>query len=312
MNYSWSAKGKWLQRKSCFHCVYFLLLKTKEEPTSVYTLCHRRTKGSYSMSLCKPDPSWIKYRHRSLAHRQVCYIRSYQDLCHENAPLLVKLCADKWLNPCVSAQINPVSSSTAERGNNCYNGRPSVSWQWTVPQWRDHWLLPKVSNLISNSWAVCKQTTASVELCWCVTVNQIPPPQSCCSCDRALPHLQQFLLQAADAEGQRQRRQHQGLVSTPKITGSQCSGFLLRSFCECSLRFFCKPVFVFPLNQMSETETAPKSEDVDTACGHFWEGLFVCACQSGVSLKSVTSSTVCLSLLLHIIFLFFSLEHIGI
>lgn len=213
MNYSWSAKGKWLQRKSCFHCAYFLPLKTKEEPTSVYTLCHRRTKGSYSMSLCKPDPSWIKYRHRSLAHRQVCYIRSYQDLRAENAPLLVKLCADKWLNPSVSAQINPVSSSTIERGNNCYNGRPSVSWQWTVPQWRDHWLLPKVSNLISNSWEVYKQTRASVELCRCVTVNQIPPPQSCCSCDRALPHLQQFLLQAADAEGQRQRRQHQGLVS---------------------------------------------------------------------------------------------------
>lgn len=33
--------------------------------------------------------------------------------------------------------------------------------------------------------------------------------------------------------------------------------------------FFFKLLFVFALNQMSETETAPKSEDVDTACGHF-------------------------------------------
>lgn len=272
MNYSWSAKGKWLQRKSCFHCEYFLLLKTKEEPTSVYALCHRRTKGSYSMSLCKPDPSWIKYRHQSLAHRQVCCIRSHQDLRAENAPLLVKLCADKWLNPSVSAQINPVSSSTIERRDNCYNGRPSVSWQWTVPQWRYHWLLPKVSSLVSNSWEVYEQMRASVELCWCVTVNQIPPPQSCCSCDRALPHLQQFLLQAADAEGQRQRRQHQGLVSN---RGRKDNGFNLKNHRQPMPRmfykifFFFKRLSVFALNQMSETETAPKSEDVDAACGHF-------------------------------------------
>ncbi|TWW81086.1 Sentrin-specific protease 7 [Takifugu flavidus] len=59
---------------------------TKEEPTSMYTLCHRRTKGSYSMSLCKPDPSWIKYRHQSFAHRQVCYIRSYRDLLIQFPP----------------------------------------------------------------------------------------------------------------------------------------------------------------------------------------------------------------------------------
>ncbi|CAG07328.1 unnamed protein product, partial [Tetraodon nigroviridis] len=36
-----------------------------------YTLCHRRTKGSYSVSLCKPDSNWSKYRHQGLAYRQV-------------------------------------------------------------------------------------------------------------------------------------------------------------------------------------------------------------------------------------------------
>lgn len=157
MNNSWSAKGKWLQYKSCF-----FLLKTKEEPASVYALCHRRTQGSYSTSLCKPDSSWIKYKHRGLAHRQVCYIRSYQDLYAENPPILVKLRTEKWLNPSVSAQINPVPSSTIERGDNCYNGRPAVSWQWTVSEWRYHWLLPKVSKRISNVWEVYKEEIQ----CW--------------------------------------------------------------------------------------------------------------------------------------------------
>ncbi|XP_027147067.1 sentrin-specific protease 7 isoform X2 [Larimichthys crocea] len=45
--------------------------KKKEEPTPVYTLCHRRTKGSYSVSLCKPDSSWIKYKHQGLPHRLI-------------------------------------------------------------------------------------------------------------------------------------------------------------------------------------------------------------------------------------------------
>ncbi|KAG8000520.1 Sentrin-specific protease 7, partial [Nibea albiflora] len=45
--------------------------KKKEEPTPVYTLCHRRTKGSYSVSLCKPDSSWVKYKHQGLAHRLI-------------------------------------------------------------------------------------------------------------------------------------------------------------------------------------------------------------------------------------------------
>ncbi|CAI5655569.1 unnamed protein product [Oreochromis niloticus] len=43
--------------------------KEKEEPTPVYTMCHRRTRGSYSVSLCKPGSSWTKYKHQGLAHR---------------------------------------------------------------------------------------------------------------------------------------------------------------------------------------------------------------------------------------------------
>ncbi|KAM9346802.1 uncharacterized protein ABDE67_011110 [Symphorus nematophorus] len=45
--------------------------KSKEEPGPVYTLCHRRTRGSYSVSLCKPDSSWTKYKHQGLAHRLI-------------------------------------------------------------------------------------------------------------------------------------------------------------------------------------------------------------------------------------------------
>ncbi|XP_019956285.2 sentrin-specific protease 7 isoform X2 [Paralichthys olivaceus] len=45
--------------------------KKKEGPTPVYTLCHRRTKGLYSVSHCKPDSSWIKYKHQGLAHRLI-------------------------------------------------------------------------------------------------------------------------------------------------------------------------------------------------------------------------------------------------
>lgn len=45
--------------------------KKKEEPTPAYTLCHRRTKGSYSVSLCKRDSSWTKYKHQGLAHRLI-------------------------------------------------------------------------------------------------------------------------------------------------------------------------------------------------------------------------------------------------
>ncbi|XP_035459899.1 sentrin-specific protease 7 isoform X3 [Scophthalmus maximus] len=43
----------------------------KEEPTPAYTLCHRRTKGSYSVSLFKPDSSWTKYKHQGLACRLI-------------------------------------------------------------------------------------------------------------------------------------------------------------------------------------------------------------------------------------------------
>ncbi|XP_028250163.1 sentrin-specific protease 7 isoform X2 [Parambassis ranga] len=43
----------------------------KDEPTPMYTLCHRRTKGSYSVSLCKPDSRWTKYKHQGLTHRLI-------------------------------------------------------------------------------------------------------------------------------------------------------------------------------------------------------------------------------------------------
>ncbi|XP_029348866.1 sentrin-specific protease 7 isoform X2 [Echeneis naucrates] len=49
------------------------LEKRKEESTNIYTLCHMRSKGSYSVSLCKPDSSWSKYRHQGLAQRLIQY-----------------------------------------------------------------------------------------------------------------------------------------------------------------------------------------------------------------------------------------------
>nr|XP_020465171.1 uncharacterized protein LOC109965474 isoform X2 [Monopterus albus] len=45
--------------------------KRKEEPTPIYTLCHRRSKGSYSVSLCKPDSTWTKYKRQGLARRLI-------------------------------------------------------------------------------------------------------------------------------------------------------------------------------------------------------------------------------------------------
>ncbi|XP_029315372.1 LOW QUALITY PROTEIN: sentrin-specific protease 7 [Cottoperca gobio] len=45
--------------------------KKKEEPAPVYTLCHRRTKGSYHVSLCKPDSIWTKFKHHGLARRLI-------------------------------------------------------------------------------------------------------------------------------------------------------------------------------------------------------------------------------------------------
>ncbi|XP_071368436.1 sentrin-specific protease 7-like isoform X1 [Centroberyx affinis] len=45
--------------------------ESKEKPTPIYTLCHRRTRGSYSVSLSKPDSSWTKYKHQGLARRLI-------------------------------------------------------------------------------------------------------------------------------------------------------------------------------------------------------------------------------------------------
>lgn len=45
--------------------------KKPEEPTRLYTLCHRRTQGSYFVSLCKPDSSFTKFKHQGLARRLI-------------------------------------------------------------------------------------------------------------------------------------------------------------------------------------------------------------------------------------------------
>lgn len=86
-----------------------------------------------------------------------------------------------------------------------------------------------------------------LNLCWCVTVNQIPPPQSCCCCDGALPHLQQFLLQTADAEGQCQRRQRQGRVSNNNKREQILNTVLwiLCRFRSGEADFFLRPLFIF-------------------------------------------------------------------
>ncbi|CAN9497557.1 unnamed protein product [Ophioblennius macclurei] len=43
----------------------------EEEAAPVYTLCHRRNKGCYSVSMCKPDSKWTKYKHLGLARRLI-------------------------------------------------------------------------------------------------------------------------------------------------------------------------------------------------------------------------------------------------
>ncbi|XP_041857609.1 sentrin-specific protease 7 isoform X2 [Melanotaenia boesemani] len=45
----------------------------KEEAMPVYTLCRRRTRGSYSVSLKKPSSNWIKYKHKGLPHRLILF-----------------------------------------------------------------------------------------------------------------------------------------------------------------------------------------------------------------------------------------------
>ncbi|KAM4731208.1 sentrin-specific protease 7 isoform 2-T3 [Anableps anableps] len=43
----------------------------KEEARPVYTVCHHRKNGSYSVSLCKPDSKWSKYKHQGLTQRLI-------------------------------------------------------------------------------------------------------------------------------------------------------------------------------------------------------------------------------------------------
>lgn len=172
------------------------------------------------MSLCKPDSSWIKYRHQGLAHRQVCCIRSYQDLCAENAPLIAKLCAEKWLWLLSLLRLIQFPPPPLKGGI-------TVTMEdlqcLDSGQFLNDVIIDFYLKLVTSSQTLercINRGEPVLKLCRCVTVNQIPPPQSCYSCDRALPHLQQFLLQAADAEGQRQRRQHQGLVSNHGSSGT--------------------------------------------------------------------------------------------
>ncbi|XP_061826651.2 sentrin-specific protease 7-like isoform X1 [Nerophis lumbriciformis] len=43
----------------------------KEEDVPLYTLCRRRSKESYVISMCTPDSSWLKYKHQSLGKRLI-------------------------------------------------------------------------------------------------------------------------------------------------------------------------------------------------------------------------------------------------
>ncbi|XP_053734023.1 sentrin-specific protease 7 isoform X2 [Synchiropus splendidus] len=44
---------------------------SEDEDKPVYTLCHRRVKGSYRVSMCKLDSSWTKYKHHGLSRRLI-------------------------------------------------------------------------------------------------------------------------------------------------------------------------------------------------------------------------------------------------
>ncbi|XP_051937360.1 sentrin-specific protease 7 isoform X1 [Hippocampus zosterae] len=39
--------------------------------TPLYTLCRRRTAGAYTVTMCQPDSTWVKYKHQGLAHRLI-------------------------------------------------------------------------------------------------------------------------------------------------------------------------------------------------------------------------------------------------
>ncbi|XP_011487628.1 uncharacterized protein LOC101170552 isoform X2 [Oryzias latipes] len=43
----------------------------KKDAAPAYTLRHQRTKGSYSVSLCKPSSNWIPYKHQGVARRLI-------------------------------------------------------------------------------------------------------------------------------------------------------------------------------------------------------------------------------------------------
>ncbi|XP_037095610.1 sentrin-specific protease 7 [Syngnathus acus] len=39
--------------------------------TPLYTLCRRRTTGAYTVTMCQPDSTWVKYKHLGLSHRLI-------------------------------------------------------------------------------------------------------------------------------------------------------------------------------------------------------------------------------------------------
>ncbi|XP_040913572.1 sentrin-specific protease 7 isoform X3 [Toxotes jaculatrix] len=95
----------------------------KEEPSPVYTLCHRRTRGSYSVSLCKPSSSWTKYKHQGLARRLIQFpppplkggiTVTMEDLqCLDNGQFLNDVIIDFYLK----YLLQNVSASVAERSH---------------------------------------------------------------------------------------------------------------------------------------------------------------------------------------------------
>ncbi|XP_061648552.1 sentrin-specific protease 7 isoform X2 [Phyllopteryx taeniolatus] len=43
----------------------------KHAGTPLYTICRRRTAGTYTVTMCQPDSTWVKYKHQGLAHRLI-------------------------------------------------------------------------------------------------------------------------------------------------------------------------------------------------------------------------------------------------
>lgn len=92
-----------------------------------------------------------------------------------------------------SAQVNPVSSSAAERGDNCDHGGPAVPRQRPVPQWRYHWFLPQVSDPCSKKslWINSQPVKRGTSFDFFAFIN------AGTSCTRLLPLLPSALTSSA-------------------------------------------------------------------------------------------------------------------